>query len=273
MQSFCRFVLVLLGAIVGLPVLVVLSVVAAHFLRPLTHEQNVNRAERSNETTYQTGQGYEFVAEFRVDVGEESRIQLTPIKCVPKQEASLSFKSGAMTWDMMKRFSDDAIRSPIRESQNLVFEMRSANCYSMIRFHRQGAPEIFLYPSMSAWVFSEIEEEETACLVILRDRPVPVDGLVVHPPRVVQVREAPVRELVSREEYGPADRALNRQTSVYVGPVGIPDSTTFTWQPDEGCWESWADARSRLKQSRDGVYRSHGRPICSERAERLCGFS
>lgn len=272
-RTFFQLFGLAVAVLVGLIVLGALSLAGnIYVFQPMKHSRNVAAAERQNLVNYQSGKGYVFEIKFSAEVTGTSSAETRQVVCYPKNEAQLTFKSGAMTWDMLNRKGPEVVDVKLLGGRTLTFDSK-INCSILVHSYNNHDQKIDAGSKFRAELSTLITGDSSSCNIHVKKVVQTIGELIVHAPEVINAAEVPVSQTVSREEYGPADRGLFKEISGRkTEPRPIEDSHRFYWQEDALCWESSKDMISRIARSSDGAYRGEGEPICSEQAADICGF-
>ena len=218
------------------------SVLNFKYIGPWQHERNTEKAEISNQTTWETGFADIYTIEVAVKVVGESRSVLMEVVCVPKTVTeSISLKNAVFSRKLVLNFSPkyryisvpDGYRAIVStqlscgglakgaEEQGLPFDLEDYQRRS-IRHDSEASVTCFGHPDVGEWGTRQY--------------------FIWGSPIVVLSKSTErVRDVLTREEYGPADlafvRKLKRESNEnnYVRTDRI-FHRSFYWSGESQCW-------------------------------------
>ncbi len=202
------------------------------------HSRNTERAEEFNQGIWNSGFADVYTISATFELNGETQSALMDVICVPKIETKArDIKDGPHVWDNIVNFSRNGLVIPISDDYRIVYSS-SFSCKGLANRQLQnGFP--FISNAYQTVRVQHIVEPVTNCAVALYEGSVQIEGLNLHPIEVISVRQEPVSAVLSREDYGVADRAVAYEQG-RRGPLRsemyIQNADFYSWRQSNMCW-------------------------------------
>lgn len=215
------------------------AVVSVFEATPLfRHAGNTRKAEAFNQAVWESGFVDIYTIKATIEVNDELRSITADVNCVPKIETQRAdIKGGPYVWDFSRSINPPEIFIHITENYRVVFDA-DFSCGSISkRAGELGFP--FTDNSYRAVDIQHITDPVVSCRRAIYEGVIEFRALQIFPIEVMSMRQERVSEVLTREEYGPADRAIARRRERSEPPnneLQFSHRNTFFWRSDKMCW-------------------------------------
>lgn len=201
---------------------------------------NTKKAEASNQITWETDFADVYSVAATIEVENEKRLILADIICVPKMETrTINFKDGGPSiLKPVNSVNPPQLSIPISENFRVEFSSLF-DCRYLSR--KAEANELPL--SMRAFRYTaqvqHISDPLVACTIDMDKGVAEYESLRLFPIEILSATKVRIRDVISRREYGPADRAeINEieRNKPSTNEVDIPTDRHFIWSRKNYCW-------------------------------------
>lgn len=242
MELFYSTILILLSLMISPSPIAPLAIseIAMEVEVSSRHSRNTERAEEFNQGIWNSGFADVYTISATFELNGERQSSLMDVICVPKIETEArDVKGGPYVWDNVINFSRNGLVIPISDGYRIVYSS-SFSCEGLVYERLRNGFPFTSYAHQTASV-QHIDEPVTNCMVGLYEGPVQIEGLNLRPIEVLTVRQERVNSVLSREDYGVADRAVAREQGrgdTFRSEVFIPNATFYSWTLSSMCWGS-----------------------------------
>lgn len=213
------------------------------------HSRNTERAEEFNQRTWNSGFADVYTISATFELYGERQTALMDVICAPKIETKArDIKGGPYVWDNIRNFNRNGLVIPVSDDYRIVY--RSAfSCKGLVNERlKNGFP--FTASAYQTANVQHIAEPITNCSVGLDEGAVQIGGLNLRPIEVLSVRQELVSAVLSREDYGVADRAVAYEQGhrePFESEIFIRNAAFYSWRQSSACWggrryECWPEA-------------------------------
>ncbi len=211
-----------------------------NFVGPRKHSRNTEAAEEKNDRIWSHGVGKKYVIRVKTEFDGIERSKSIEVICAKKTETGyIPLTSGPRVWNMDQSFGERSFRFRVSDEYDVNFRI-GTSCPELARQQEKQALPIVLQGGLSVEI-RHLSDPAISCRRSLRSGGFQVGSLRVFPLVVQSASQEKVRKLLSREAYGPADRAilykLNRDASSSKTPR-IPLNNQYFWSNESKCWEN-----------------------------------
>lgn len=211
-MSFKKVILGLVAIAVGIPALFIGFIAVNLFVYgPLKHIWNTHKAEASNQTTWETGFADIYTVVATIVVNNEKHTASMEVICVHKVETqTINFKeSHPFVWNMNINFSQQGLAIPLYENYRIVYKTNFSCGGIANQLETKEFPFNLRHPQTVELQITA--ENVTSRRIYLYEEMVQTYTTQYFPIQVLSVRQERVSDVISRDIYGPADRAVARQ--------------------------------------------------------------
>lgn len=210
------------------------------FIGPWKHKRNTETAEKKNDEIWNHGIGKRYVIGAKIEFGGIEKSKSVEVICIEKTEtANIDLKGGPYVWNRERSFGEKGFEFRVSDEYGVYFKI-DTSCPELARLQEQQTLPIVLQTGPSVEV-RRLSEPEISCWRSLRNGGFEVGSLRVFPLVVQSAGQDEVRKLLSREVYGPADRAILYKPSRNATPPEtprIPLGNRYYWSMEDRCWEN-----------------------------------
>ncbi|MBL4873685.1 MAG: hypothetical protein JKY41_09895 [Rhodobacteraceae bacterium] len=238
-MSFTRILLTLFAVALGIPAFyVVFFGLNLFVVGPLKHVWNTHRAESTNQTTWETGFADVYTIEATIEMNNEMYSASMDVSCVSKVETkTINFKDGGpFVWTTYQNLNQQGLSIPLPENYSVVFDTKSVCAGIVYQVEEKGFP--FSFRRYQIVDIQQIVEPFASCRISLYEDIVQTKMLRLFPLTVLSMRTERVRDVLTRDEYGPTDRAVARERA-RVEPIAnkfsVPNENNRGWSSDAMC--------------------------------------
>ena len=250
------FNLIAIGLLIILFV-VVMIVLQLNYFGPRQHTRNTAKAESFNQTNWESGFGDIYTIEASVEASDEMRSVSMDVICVKKMiTADVSLKNG--TAYIRERFLDlnsTELTIPISNNYQVVFNVGTL-CKRLAGYKAGQKTEYFAGQEIPFSPFHHLSvtvrrlvEPLASCTVHTKGEVFQHEALRLFPMTVLSITQEPVRDILSRKEYGPADAAHIRELgreNPSQNNVFKQSGSRYYWSYENMCWhQSSSECSSR----------------------------
>jgi len=151
---------------------------------------------------------------------------------------TISIKGGPYFFKGVSNFSGrQELVVPFAMGYNVRVSV-AESCETLLRLWAENGLPAGLSSSLPARI-QHYSSTLVSCSILPNKKLFQLQNLEVNPIEIVSVRQAPINELLSREEYGPADRAVARELDISEPQWGreiAPHDRSFHWNEEKLCW-------------------------------------
>ena len=211
-MSFRKVILGLIAVAVGIPALFIGFIALNLFVYgPLKHVWNTHKAEASNQTTWETGFADIYTVAATIEVNDEKHTASMEVICIPKIETqTINFKEAhPFVWNMNINFSQQGLAIPLYENYRVVYKTNFSCGGIANQFEKNGFPFNLRHPQTVE--LQTTAENVTSRRIFLYEEMVQTHTTQYFPIQVLSLRQEQVSDVISRDIYGPADRAVIRE--------------------------------------------------------------
>ena len=237
------------------------AVLEIKYIGPWQHERNTEKAETFNQTTWETGFADIYTIEAAIKVTGENRSFLVDVVCAPKiVTATATLKNGsASSHRSVRNFSPRYRYITVSDGYRAIVSTQFS-CNGLAKDAKeQGLPfdlANYLRPSL------QLSAEARVSCFGHPDGGVSQYYYIWGSPIAVLSRNTErIRDVLTREEYGPADLAIirerkrERNEGFYIRTDYLSFERSFYWSSESMCW-------------RDRPASNPG--VCSAMAQTIC---
>jgi len=240
-MSFKKVILGFVAIVVGLPALLIALYVLKFFgYGALKHVWNTYKAEAINEETWETGFADVYSVESTFQINDQWHSASMDVVCARKIETStVTIKGGPYFFDSVRVASLPRMATQIADNYSIVIDVR-AFCHELANEY-MGKESAFTALKYRDIVIQYTGEPVATCQISVYSDSVRVGQIQFQPMTVVSMRKERVRDVLSFDEFGPADRQdLNEreQQQALIDKFIAPDDRTFRWSKSGFCWWS-----------------------------------
>lgn len=203
--------------IIVIPILILVLLVSFYFanylvIGPIRHYFNTEWAEEINADTWENGFADIYTVEAKIEINGETKKQTQDVVFVRKIEtADTTFKNGRpMIWDSVRNFSQykrhgTVIAFPISDTYRFRYSFRPTK-EKLERLFEGSQTRLYLDAQL---IYKGTPE--TICHYKTENGSAVFGKLKAFPIRVLSKKSLRVKEVISKEEFEPADRAVKRE--------------------------------------------------------------